>query len=102
VHFDQGFRFLGVQFIRSLAFKTEADEPDLLALPAPGEKSAPVSAVIPQAEPQTLMELAFSEANVRARDFPACEDSIKSLDHRYPNLRTYYSEQSPLRWERVG
>ncbi len=30
VHFDQGFRFLGVQFIRSLAFKTEADEPDLL------------------------------------------------------------------------
>ena len=30
VHFDQGFRFLGAQFIRSLAFKTEADEPDLL------------------------------------------------------------------------
>lgn len=98
VHFDQGFRFLGVQFIRSLAFKTAADEPDLLDLPLVSEKTAPTAAQ-PIAEPLTVMQLAFSEADLSADDFPGREEGLKNLerpdeedlpaDHE-PLLRTLY------------
>jgi CRISPR-associated protein Cas1 len=98
VHFDQGFRFLGVQFIRSLAFKTEADPPDgLLGLP-PLPESAPIAAA-QAAEPLTLMQLAFSEAKLAADDFPAREPPLENWalpdpedlpsDHE-PLLRTLY------------
>ena len=97
VHFDQGFRFLGVQFIRSLAFKTEADKPDLLGLlPVDGEKIAPASTTQAQIQPLTVMELAFSEARLKPRDFPAREDSLESPDQddlptdHEPLLRTLY------------
>jgi len=99
VHFDQGFRFLGVQFIRSLAFKTEADEPYLLSFLPLGSEETHVSAAKPIAEPQSIMQLAFSEANVSAEDFPAREESLENLerpdeedlpaDHE-PLLRTLY------------
>ena len=100
VHFDQGFRFLGVQFIRSLAFKTEADAPDLLGfLPVDSEKVTPVSTAQVQMQPLSVMELAFSEANLNAGDFPIREDSFESMersdqeglpsDHE-PLLRTLY------------
>ncbi|POZ50613.1 CRISPR-associated endonuclease Cas1 [Methylovulum psychrotolerans] len=95
VHFDQGFRFLGVQFIRSLAFKTEADPPDGLGLPpAPAPPAAAQAA-----EPLTLMQLAFSEAKLAADDFPAREPPLENWalpdpedlpsDHE-PLLRTLY------------
>ena len=97
VHFDQGFRFLGVQFIRSLAFKTEADKPDLLGLlPVGSEKIAPSSTAQAQMQPLSVMELAFSEARLKPRDFPAREDSLKSPDQddlptdHEPLLRTLY------------
>lgn len=136
VHFNQGFRFLGVQFIRSLAFKTEADEPNLLALPVrdenlgelgrshpcdldPGTNLSGTDLHSPEghqagwpdvspcrddgseraAEPQTIMQLAFSAANLNAKDFPAREQPVDNLerfdeqdlpaDHE-PLLRTLY------------
>jgi CRISPR-associated protein Cas1 len=160
VHFDQGFRFLGVQFIRSLAFKTEADEPDLLALPSLSEITNAVKLIkttsfqqgfttgypasrpsdkcksvpdrfVPEprshgrrpgsrpcdldnsnssrydklindmgtAQPQSIMELAFSEANLNTENFPAPEEPLENLerpgqeglpaDHE-PLLRTLY------------
>lgn len=95
VHFNQGFRFLGVQFIRSLAFKTEADQPDLLALPVSVEKTVP----LPIAEPETIMQLAFNEAKLSAEDFPSREQPLENperldeqdlpTDHE-PLLRTLY------------
>ncbi len=147
IHFDQGFRFLGVQFIRSLAFKTEADEPDLLALPALSEEtnavklikttsfrqSLPRSGITgrlpepgshggrpgsrpcdldtgnpcrydglindigeaqPQAQPQTVMQFAFSEANVSAEDFPDREENLENLER--PNEEDLPADHEPL------
>ncbi|MGZ5077317.1 MAG: CRISPR-associated endonuclease Cas1 [Methylobacter sp.] len=111
VHFDQGFRFLGARFIRSLAFKTGPDEPNLLALPLRAEDvdqgsngpwySHPCREDDDgkTAEAQTVMQLAFAEANLSTQDFPAREDSRENLarldeqdlpaDHE-PLLRTLY------------
>jgi len=102
VHFNQGFRFLGVQFIRSLAFKTEADEPNLLAFPERDEEAdidkdltelgrshpCDLDPGIPcrddgserSAEPQTIMQLAFNNANVSAKDFTAREQPQGNLE----------------------
>ncbi|MDD5268118.1 MAG: hypothetical protein PHO08_13480 [Methylococcales bacterium] len=81
VHFDQGFRFLGVQFIRSLAFKTEADEPDLLGvLPVDGEIAAPASTAQAVSQPLSIMRLAFSEANLQSKDFPVQEVPLEILE----------------------
>ena len=100
VHFNQGFRFLGVQFIRSLAFKIEADEPDLLAcLPVDSAKATPASTAQPQKQPLSIMALAFSEANLNAGDFPGRQVPVENrerpdqenqpVDHE-PLLRTLY------------
>ncbi|MBL6986895.1 MAG: group II intron reverse transcriptase/maturase [Methylobacter sp.] len=95
VHFNQGFRFLGVQFIRSLAFKTEADEPNVLALPEPVEAPKPA----PAAEPLSVMQSAFLQANINAADFLVREqpqDTLEPIDEQdlpfdhEPLLRTLY------------
>jgi len=89
-----------VQFIRSLAFKTAADEPDLLGvLPVDGEITAPASTAQAVTQPLSIMELAFSEANLQSKDFPDSEVSFEILegpdeedlpaDHE-PLLRTLY------------
>ena len=99
VHFDQGFRFLGVQFIRSLAFKTAADEPDLLGvLPVDGDITALASTAETVTQPRSIMEIAFSEAHLQSKDFPDREMPLEILegpdekppaDHE-PLLRTLY------------
>ncbi len=94
VHFDQGFRFLGVQFIRSLAFKTEADPPDGL--------TQPVSAELPQPPPdrpaisdaQTPMQLAFAEARLKPDDFPHREIPLENLD--IPDEADLPADSEPL------
>lgn len=111
VHFDQGFRFLGVQFIRSLAFKIEADRPDWLDFPARGADidkdsnaawdtdSGPDHGFKKSDEPQTVMQMAFSEAGLSAKNFPGREESLESLERldeqdlpadSEPLLRTLY------------
>ena len=95
VHFDQGFRFLGVQFIRSLAFKTEADEPNLLGfLPVDSEKVTPVSTAQVQMQPLSVMELAFSEANLNAGDFSIREESLENLE--FPDVEDLPADHEPL------
>ncbi|NOS89054.1 MAG: group II intron reverse transcriptase/maturase [Methylococcaceae bacterium] len=94
IHFDQGFRFLGVQFIRSLAFKTDPDQPNLLA-------ALPIQAVqetVPPLTPTTnAIQQAFADAGLKASQFPAVqtvtlaphdEDDLPA-DHD-PLLRTLY------------
>lgn len=88
-HFDKGFRFLGVQFIRSLAVKLEHPEdpaePPAVRPPSPdGEKSPP--------QPQTPMAAALAEAGIEPDDFPPAPRPLPlppdhSLD---PRLRTLY------------
>jgi len=110
VHFDQGFRFLGVQFIRSLAFKTEADEPNLLGLPLRDENAdkdfSELGRLHPgndgsekSAEPLSIMQYAFSTANLNAKDFSARAESVENLEcldeqdlpaEHEPLLRTLY------------
>ncbi len=94
VHFNEGFRFLGVQFIRSLAIKTETDPPDLLALPTETdtlEPSVPAQAI---AEPPTIMQLAFSEAKLSPDDFPDREENLDNLD--YPEVDDLPADHEPL------
>ena len=90
VHFNQGFRFLGVQFIRTLAFKTEVDVDNLLALPADSDIITPV--IITQ--PQTIMQQAFFEAKLNADDFPDREQDFAPLD--YPDEDDLPADHEPL------
>ncbi|MCK9398065.1 MAG: CRISPR-associated endonuclease Cas1 [Methylobacter sp.] len=117
VHFNQGFRFLGVQFIRSLAFKTEADEPNLLALPVSDERTDAGSTSFRQglpesrrhgrhldsigpngdqktAEPLSIMQLAFSAANLDAKDFSAREQPLDTLER--PDEQDLPTDHEPL------
>ena len=95
VNFDQGFRFLGVQFIRSLAFKSknvqpinisrrEAIKPERKKVPKTTRKSAKKDDADkspgwhgyakPAGEPYTSqdeMRSAFFEAGIIARTFPS-------------------------------
>jgi CRISPR-associated protein Cas1 len=96
VDFNQGFRFLGVQFIRSLAFKLEhAHEPPL---PAVAADSRPRKKPPEAPPPVTTLAAAFAEAGIRPGDFPeAPEPSFNEIpaapgpDHRLdPRLRTLY------------
>jgi CRISPR-associated protein Cas1 len=101
VHFDQGFRFLGVQFIRSLAFKVDAKEADLPGLlPVASEVSISASTAEPIAEPLSIMQQAFVEANLNPDDFKVADEPIEDFvspeaddnlpaDHD-PLLRTLY------------
>lgn len=97
VHFDQGFRFLGVHFIRSLAFKTEADPVNMLGLPPVIEKTTTPPPKL--TEVKTMMQQAFLEANVTSKAFVSTvktPDSPDVLADDYlpsdydPLLRTLY------------
>lgn len=79
VHFDQGFRFLGVQFIRSLAFKTEPDPTDGIIQPVNAKQPAPPPTQPAQTAAQTAMQLAFAEAKLKANDFPHREIPLENL-----------------------
>ncbi len=97
VDFDQGFRFLGIQFVRSLAFKAEHAEappivprPETALPPISGERENPPET----ASPTTIAE-AFSEAGIQTRDFPLEREPVEPLpampDHKLdPRLRTLY------------
>ncbi len=95
VHFDQGFGFLGVQFIRSLAFKTEADPPNQPSSSPENRQSPPQ----PPEQPQPLMQLAFAQAGHNAKDLPEDQPALAGLDildkaelpsDNQPLLRTLY------------
>ncbi|RLJ16849.1 hypothetical protein DJ031_15360 [bacterium endosymbiont of Escarpia laminata] len=92
IDFNQGFRFLGVQFVRSLAFKTEYAEqlpPKAIASPPQQVEPAP-----PERPPDTTLAQAFVAAEVSPNDFPT-EPAPEPLDkppahHLDPRLRTLY------------
>ena len=92
VHFDQGFRFLGVQFIRSLAFKTEADPPNEITQSLSAVQPPPIQT--DQNVPQTPMQLAFAEAKLKADDFPHREIPLENLD--IPDEADLPADSEPL------
>ncbi len=68
VDFNQGFRFLGVQYIRSLAFKLKHAEP-VHTVVSSTVAERPESPPVPET-PQTTLALAFAQAGIDAEDFP--------------------------------
>ena len=111
VDFNQGFRFLGVEFIRSLALKTKypasrsryLDLHSLAELPAKlPEPSHRQSEDKGNQRPKTEMALAFAEVGISATDFPdrpqqvmPLEPPVRSSDRVSaaeldPRLRTLY------------
>ena len=97
VDFEQGFRFLGVQFIRSLAFQAEyPDEPLRLPrrLPSATQEARAEESPAAAVPPTTIAE-AFAEAGIRPRDFPRERepDELPMARPGYrldPLLRTLY------------
>lgn len=110
VDFNRGFRFLGVEFVRSLAIKakypaaaTTFDLQDLAQIPAqpvsPAEESAEPAE---RSDPKSEMALAFAEAGIEPDDFPECAEQALPLEplseeknrqtpaERDPRLRTLY------------
>lgn len=106
LNFNHGFRFLGVEFVRSLALKSKYPhrvERDLIALPLtenPSSKSTTATKIQP-----TLNEisLAFHQAGISPQDFPkrpdhpvesefpqAAENSEAPGTNYDPRLRTLY------------
>jgi CRISPR-associated protein Cas1 len=94
VDFSQGFRFLGVQFIRSLAFKPEhLKQPfDVGTPPVATKKTAKHPPSVPA--PATTIAAAFAEADIQPEDFPSepvTIDPLQTPGHRLdPRLRTLY------------
>lgn len=86
-HFNKGFRFLGVDFIRSLAFKSEYPENTLI--PIKQDKAKNPAPNIEQ-EPLTEMQLAFLQAGITPGQFvakkisptpePSESDELEALD----------------------
>ncbi|MGR9108437.1 MAG: CRISPR-associated endonuclease Cas1 [Gammaproteobacteria bacterium] len=68
--FDRGFRFLGVEFIRSLAFPAEAGDTLEAGFFEPGTRTKEPREEAPEA-PLGEIASAFREAGIGARDFPA-------------------------------
>jgi len=101
VDFNHGFRFLGVQFIRSLAFKARYPPLDL-DLPkrkstAQGERNPepPAPERPPDQTPPGTLADAFAEAGIDREDFPEATEPIQppaeAVSHRLdPRLRTLY------------
>ena len=100
VNFKKGFRFLGVQFIRSLAFKTKYSEKKGSIKPQPDKTLTNVK-LDEETQPQktlsdnaTIMSEAFKDAGINRADFQAAPKVIES-DHDIPvnhdpRLRTLY------------
>ncbi len=110
--FRQGFRFLGVDFIRSLALKAQypATEPRplsldfLSALPEKTKEDEKKEEDSNNLQPQPAMALAFAEAGVDREDFPdqaqtqpvmevaavATDNEITEDSGHDPLLRTLY------------
>ena len=89
VDFNHGFRFLGVEFIRSLDIKARYptavpisfDLQTLAEIPAvppplPAESKKQLKASMPKSE----MALAFAEAGIQADDFPDQVEQVMPLD----------------------
>ena len=102
VNFNKGFRFLGVQFIRSLAFKTKySEKKELTQLQA--DKDSSLTTIHSETSHQkvlhkkcTIMSEALKEAGVNPADFQTPPKSIGSeqdidipVNHD-PRLRTLY------------
>jgi CRISPR-associated protein Cas1 len=97
VNFDQGFRFLGAEFIRSLLLKSEyAAEPPLFSAT---QLITPAIPEPPPPEPQTPMQIAFAEANISSHDFSGDRQGFADLAYldeaeqpadNDPLLRTLY------------
>lgn len=77
VDFDAGFRFLGVQFIRSLAYKIGRAEADPFALPR--LLACPQSPPPAEPEPPTAMQRAFAAARINAADFAAEQPPVDAI-----------------------
>ncbi len=89
VDFNHGFRFLGVEFVRSLAIKAKYpaavpisfDLQTLAEIPAvppplPAERKKQLKASMPKSE----MALAFAEAGIQADDFPDQVEQVMPLN----------------------
>jgi CRISPR-associated protein Cas1 len=101
VHFNHGFRFLGVQFIRSLAFKARYPPVDLDLPKGKGtarrerNREPPAPERPPDQTPTGTLADAFAEAGVEPEDFREAAQPIQPPDeavsHRLdPRLRTLY------------
>lgn len=100
VDFNQGFRFLGIQFIRSLMLKLkhadEAPQSDLTtAGTAKADRPRPVAPQLPVTP--TTMGIAFTEAGLHAGGFPTEPSEVEPPEplappeHRLdPRFRTLY------------
>jgi len=103
--FNRGFRFLGVEFVRTLILKAKhpeikpefIDTQTLALIPSQKEKSCPAAPL-----PETTMAMALSEAGLKPDDFPDQVEQVmetpppdpeepmkKVVDHD-PRLRTLY------------
>ena len=83
VDFNAGFRFLGVEFIRSLAFKAHLPQSQKDCIPAVEQEKLPnVSSPLENAVPLTgkkseavvqssIMEAAFADAGIDSKTFPS-------------------------------
>ena len=109
VDFNRGFRFLGVQFVRSLVFKPKFPEAAPLSFHKKdlieGKEKTAIEEEQPPSRPAaspSAMQAAFDEAGIDADDLPSesgMEDSVEFLpemleedlpaDHD-PRLRTLY------------
>lgn len=68
-HFDRGFRFLGVEFIRSLAFKSQYPEQQRADEPLPAQRVADSTIDITEPEPLSTMQQAFLTAGLQPGHF---------------------------------
>ena len=106
VDFNRGFRFLGVQFVRSLVLKTKfPDAPSLSAhnkKPEEHIEEKPLEKTASSKPPVSTMQAAFDEAGIEADDLPSESDIDNNVeflpepteeglpaDHD-PRLRTLY------------
>jgi len=95
VDFDRGFRFLGVQFIRSHAFKLKhAHEPPIPMVPA-ADKRRPSRKAESDRPPDNAMAAAFAEAGIEPDQLQPTPEPVEpppeTPTHRLdPRLRTLY------------
>ena len=105
VNFTRGFRFLGVDFVRSLAIKTKypdlkplaVDTGTLAAIPVRLEADQTSVAEEPPLESSTALGIALSEAGIDAADFPEKPEPVMELEARPDGKRQEpVAEHDPL------